>query len=133
VLLQCLLGGLVLLLALGPRAVPPQDPERGERRSPLEHVSALARAYTRVGATRTATARLLGGVRRRIDRGGHLTRPSTATHAAFLEEAVRLVPDLGEDVALIRRALDTTVTPQELASVGRALSHLEHSLQTQRK
>jgi hypothetical protein len=132
VLLQCLLAGLVLLLALGPRAVPPRDPERVERRSPLEHVSALARAYMRVGATRTATSRLLHGVRRRID-PMRATRLSSATDAAFLDEAVRLAPELAEDVGLIRRALEATVTPSELASVGRALSHLEHSLQTQRK
>lgn len=132
-LLQCLLAGLVLLLALGPRAVPAHDPERLERRSPLEHVSALARAYAQVGATRTATARLLHGVRRRLDRGTHGARSSAATDLAFLDEAARVAPDRGEDVALIRRALDTKVTPRELESVGRALSRLELSLQTERK
>ena len=133
VLLQCLLGGLVLLLALGPRAVPARDPERVERRSPLEHVGALARAYARVGATRTATARLLHGVRRRVDRESRGVRAADQTDIAFLDEAARHAPDLGDEVALIRRALDTTMTPRELESVGRALSNLEHSLQTQRK
>jgi hypothetical protein len=131
VLLQCLLGGLVLLLALGPRALPAHDVERVERRSPLEHVSALARAYTRVGATRTATARLLRGVRRRAERGaqaGHLTDESDAR---FLETTVRMAPALAEDVELIRRALSTSVTRHEFESVGAALKHLEESLQTQ--
>jgi hypothetical protein len=133
VLLQCLLGGLVLLLALGPRAVPAHEPERVERRSPLEHVGALARAYARVGATRTVTARLLHGVRRRVDRGGKVSRARNTTDGAFLDEAARIAPDRGEDVAIIRRALTTTITPRELESVGGALSRLEHSLETQRR
>jgi hypothetical protein len=118
---------------LGPRAVPPRDLERLERRSPLEHVTALARAYARVGATRTATSRLLHGVWRRVGRGAQAGHWAAGTDNAFLDDALRLAPDLREDVALIRRALDTTVTSRELESVGRALSRLEHSLQTQRK
>lgn len=133
VLLQCLLGGLVLLLALGPRAVPAHDPERVERRSPLEHVGALARAYARVGATRTVTARLLHGVRRRVERSGPASRPRNTTDIAFLDEATRIAPNRGEDIAIIRRALTTTITPRELESVGGALSRLEHSLETQRR
>lgn len=132
VLLQCLLGGLVLLLALGPRAVPAQDPERVERRSPLEQVGALARAYARVGATRTATERLLHGVRRRVERAtrGGLTRGSDV---AFLDDAARRAPDLDSDIALIKRALTTSITPRELQSVGGALSRVEQTLQTQRR
>lgn len=131
-LLQCLLGGLVLLLALGTRLVPARDPERVERRSPLEHVGALARAYLRVGATRTATARLLHGVRRRLGRSPRIAR-SDASDLAFLDDASRMAPDLRDDIALIRRAMDTPVAPRELESVGRALSRLEETLQTQRR
>lgn len=133
VLLQCLLAGLVLLLALGPRAVPAHDPERVERRSPLEHVGALARAYARVGATRTVTARLLHGVRRRVERGGPASRPRNTSDVAFLDDARRIAPDRGDDIAIIRRALTTTITPRELESVGGALARLEHSLETQRR
>lgn len=132
VLLQCMLAGLVLLLALGPRAVPAYDPERVERRSPLEHVGALARAYARVGATRTATARLLHGVRRRLERSRATGTPGL-TAAAFLDAVVRVKPDLGDDVARIRRALEIPITPRELGSVGEALSRLEQSLQTERR
>jgi hypothetical protein len=49
-MLQLAAAGLIMLLALGPRALPPTDPERVERRSPLEHVEALARAYLQVCA-----------------------------------------------------------------------------------
>lgn len=132
VLLQCMLGGLVLLLALGPRLVPASDPERLERRSPLEQVGALARAYARVGATRTATARLLHGVRRRLERAGH-GRPMPSSDIVFLDEAARAAPALCDDVSLIKRALATTVTTRELESVGAALSRLEQTLQTQRR
>ena len=66
--LQLAAAGLVVLLAIGPRLIPPRAAERIERRSPLEHVDALARAYRAVGATRTATLRLVHGVRRRVDR-----------------------------------------------------------------
>ena len=43
--LQLALAGLLLLLALGVRPVKPQPRHSIERRSALEHVGALARAY----------------------------------------------------------------------------------------
>jgi hypothetical protein len=67
-LLQLALAALVLLLALGPRPVPPVDVLRVERRDPLEQIDALAHAYEQVHATRTITARLLRGVRSRVER-----------------------------------------------------------------
>lgn len=59
------LAGLVLLVALAVRPIPPRPRERIERRSPLEHVGALARAYEEVGATRLAARRMVRGLRRR--------------------------------------------------------------------
>ena len=134
VLLQAMLGGLVLLLALGPRALPAHDAERVERRSPLEHVSALAQAYARVGGTRTATSRLLRGVRRRVERGGRIDSRLTVSEsdARFLEAAAT-VPSLGDDVALIRRALAEAVSPREFEEVGSALQRVEQSLLTERR
>jgi hypothetical protein len=134
VLLQAMLGGLVLLLALGPRALPPHDVERVERRSPLEHVGALAQAYARVGATRTATMRLLRGVRRRVERGaervGSRTAAESDTH--FLEVA-GAAPARTEDAALIRRALTAPLNPREFEAVGDALKRLEESLLAERR
>jgi len=134
VLLQALLGGLVLLLALGPRALPAHDAERVERRSPLEHVTALAQAYARVGGTRTATSRLLRGVRRRVERGARGDGSLTANEgdARFLTEAATN-PALADDVALVRRALGDGVSPRELEAVGGALQRIEQSLLTQRR
>ena len=134
VLLQAMLAGLVLLLALGPRALPAHDTERIERRSPLEHVTALAQAYSRVAGTRTATSRLLRGVRRRVERGVRRNARLTATEsdALLLEEAAKM-PALADDVALVRRALAGTVGKREFSAVGGALKHIEESLLTQRR
>lgn len=134
VLLQCMFAGLVLLLALGPRPLPVQDAERIERRSPLEHVTALARAYARVGGTRTATARLLRGVRRRVDRGApnESGRSADDRDRQFLD-VVAATPALADDAAVIRRALAEPVTRHEFTTVGAALTHVEQSLLTARR
>jgi hypothetical protein len=133
VLLQAMVAGLVLLLALGPRALPPQDVERVERRSPLEHVDALANAYARVGATRTATARLLRGVRRRVEPNG-MRAPigSDDPDASFLAVAEQ-APARRLDVALVRRALTMPVGRRDFESAGAALRRLEESLVAERK
>ena len=126
-LLQMLAAGLVLLLAVAPRLIPPHDPERIERRSPLEHVDALGRAYAQVGATRSATARLVRGVRRRLA-GGAIRPGVDASDDAFLDRAQRDVPQLASDIALIKMALHSPLSRREFASVGAALEQLELSL-----
>jgi hypothetical protein len=88
-------------------------------------VDALARAYERVSATRTVTLRLLRGLRRRIQR----TSPagSSETNLAFLARVEQATPSLAASVALIRRALASTVSRRELADVGVALQDVETS------
>jgi hypothetical protein len=132
VLLQAMLAGLVLLLALGPRPLPAHDAERVERRSPLEHVSALAQAYGRVAGTRLATARLLRGVRRRVERGTRVDRSGGENDARFLDEAASAT-SLSEDVALVRRGLAEPLSRREFEAVGGALARLEESLLSQRR
>jgi hypothetical protein len=99
-------------------------------------VIALARAYARVGASKTATARLLRGVRRRVERAAWQDSPEQArrelTDTAFLELAVRRHPALADDANLIRRALDRPVSRQELENVGSALQRLESTLTPRR-
>jgi hypothetical protein len=126
-LFQMLAAGLVLLLAVAPRLIPPYDPERVERRSPLEHVDALGRAYAQVGATRSAAARLVRGVRRRLA-GGAIRPGVDASDDAFLDRALRDAPRLAAEVALIKKALHSPVSRREFASVGAALEQLELSL-----
>ena len=125
-LFQCLAAGLVLLLSMAPRAIPPRDPERVERRSPFEHVNALGRAYGQVGATRTATARLVRGLRRRLERGA--IHAGTMSDDAFLRRAEQTVPALAPDVAMIRRALTARVSRLEFSKLGAALARVETSL-----
>ncbi len=126
-LFQLLAAGLVLLLAVAPRLIPPFDPERIERRSPLEHVDALGRAYAQVGATRSATARLVRGVRRRLA-GGAIRPGSDASDDAFLDRAQHDAPQLAPDIALIKQALRSQVSRRDFALVGAALEKLELSL-----
>jgi hypothetical protein len=125
--LQLAAAGLVVLLALGPRLLPPRAAERIERRSPLEHVDALARAYRAVGASRTATARLVHGVRRRVEHalGGQSGATSDETFLAWARDRA---PARAADVDVIRQALARPVSKRELETVGLALRRLERSL-----
>lgn len=123
------IAGMVLLLALGPRSLAPRDPERIERRSPLEHVDALARAYWQVHATRTATRRLLRGVRRRTEHrfGGTQREVSDETFLDWLHERL---PRRRDDVTLVQRALSTPLPRKDFPRIGDALRRLEHDLLT---
>jgi hypothetical protein len=60
-------GILVLLLYARRFGSPLPDP-RARRRSPLEHVEALAGAYRQAGAKRTARRLLVAGLARRLGR-----------------------------------------------------------------
>ena len=126
-LFQLMAAGLLLLLAAAPRLIPPHDPERVERRSPLENVDALGRAYARVGATRSATAWLVRGVRRRLA-GGAVRAAHEVSDDAFLDRALRDAPALGADIELIRKALRSPVSRRDFALVGAALEQVELSL-----
>jgi hypothetical protein len=119
-------AGLVLLLATAPRALVPRERETIERRDPLEQVDALAQAYEQVRASRTATARLLRGVRSRL--GAPTSRH--LSDDAFLAAAQTVAPERAGDVALIGRALRERVAPRDLPEVGAALRRLEVSLTT---
>lgn len=126
-LAQLALAGVVLLFALAPRTVPPRDETRVERRSPLEQVDALARAYAQVKATRTAAQRLVRGLRRRVDRAP--TRELRALDDdAWLQHVAAKAPALRDEVALARRSLAETLTPKVFATLGPALHAIEVTL-----
>jgi Domain of unknown function (DUF4350) len=126
-LLQLLGAGLLLLLAAAPRTLAPYDAPRVQRRSPLEHVDALARAYAQVGGTRTAVARLVRGVRRRI---GLAAARATAGRSddEFLSWVEATDPAVAADATRVRTALRTPVGLHELTAVGQSLAHIESSL-----
>lgn len=123
-LTQAIVAGLALLLVLGARAVPPSPRTRVERREPMEHVGALARAYEEIGATRTAARRLLRGLRRRHPFGGR----AAADDDSFLDAVENRHPVLANDIALIRRALRQPLAPQEFLGVGRAIHNMERTM-----
>jgi hypothetical protein len=125
-LLAVMAAALVLLLAVAPRAIPPVENETIERRDPLEQVDALAHAYEQVGASRTATLRLLRAVRQRVEGPGGIGR--SRPDEDFLADAAREDPALDADVALIGRALREPLAERDLPAVGAALRRLEASL-----
>jgi hypothetical protein len=127
-LTQALLAGLLVVLAKAPRAIPPRTAARIARRSPLEHVDALGHAYADVGGTRTATARLLSGVRRRAERT--TARARAIDDEAFLDSVHARFPTLGQPVEVVRDALRRPLSTRELVGVGTALETIEHHLLT---
>jgi uncharacterized protein DUF4350 len=127
-LVQALVAGLLLLLAKAPRPLPPRDVGPIQRRSPIEHADALGRAFEDVGATRTATARLLGGVRRRIGRAVAVSSGGGATDDEFLKVVERTNPQLSDSVRQIRNALEQAVAPQQFSLAGTALERIERAL-----
>jgi len=125
-LLQLCAAGILLIIALAPRLLVPRDDTRVERRSPLEHVDALARAYEQTRASRTATLRLVRGLRRRVDRGARVR--TSESDAAFLSRVAETTPSLAGDTAIVRNALDTTVPPKQFSETGDAIARIEAAL-----
>jgi hypothetical protein len=124
VLLQLVVAGLILLLVYGVRPIAPLKRHSIERRSPLEHVGALARAYQQAEATRTSTQRLLRGLRRR--------RPLGATGAldddSYLSFISARKPELAADVNRVRAALARPLPAEEWVAVGAAIDHIERTI-----
>lgn len=127
-LTQALIAGLLLVLARAPRPIPPRDSERIIRRSPLEHADALGHAYSDVHATRTATARLVGGLRRRA--GRTIAASPGSDDAVFLAAVDHRYPSLNTAVATVRRGLAEQVTSRELVAIGEALNDIERQITT---
>jgi hypothetical protein len=123
-LAQIALAGLLLLFAAAPRPLAPRDPSHVARRSPLEHADALAHAYASVNATRTATARLLAGVRRR-SRARSRARDADAT---FLAAAASMSPSASKAADLVGQALERPVPARQLPEVAAALETIEREL-----
>jgi hypothetical protein len=118
-----LVAGVLLLFAVAPRPIIPRETERILRRSPLEHADALGRAYSDVGATRTATARLVSGLRRRTRQSVAADRKSD--DRAFLEVVARRYPSLASQTAALRRGLGEQIAPREFALVADAIEEIE--------
>ncbi len=123
-LAQIAVAALILLAVAAWRPVAPTSRKRIERRSALEHVAALARAYARVNATRTAVRRLIRGLRRRHSRKG------VRNDEAYLQGVAAQNPPLADNVQHILHGVSDGITPAELLAVGRAVDHIDRVLGT---
>lgn len=96
VALQLLAVAALLLLASARRFGAPLLPPPARRRSPLEHVEALAGAYRQAGARRTVRRLLLAGMARRL---GRRAPPDERAAGEMLERLARQSP-VGRDAAV---------------------------------
>ncbi len=123
---QWVAAALILVLAFGLRPIVPRARERVERRSPLEHVGALARAYERVSATRMATRRMVRGLRRRHAHGAW--RAGGGTDEEFLAALAARHPALAPQIRIVLDATRQRVRAGEFLAVGQAIDHIERTL-----
>jgi len=123
-IVQIAAAGLLYLLVIGVRPIAPISRARYERRSPLEHVGALSRAYEAIGATGLAAQRLVRGIRRRHP-FGTTAQLSDADYLALLR---RRLPALGSDIDILTNSLANKPTPEQLVSAGAAIDHIERNL-----
>jgi hypothetical protein len=130
-ILEILFAGSLLIIALGVRPIPPRALSWVERRSPLEHVDALAHAYEQVGATRTATHRLVRGLRRRHDRGSWSVRLRTAgrpmsdADERFLANVAATHPEVRPAAATILAAERPSHPETDLIAVADAVDKID--------
>jgi hypothetical protein len=124
VLLQLATAGLILLLAMAIRPIRPRPLARIERRSALEHVDAIARAYSAVRANELATRLLVRGLRRR-----HAAVHSKADEAAYLRTLREQKPELAKDIDQLSSWLNGTSEPQGSA-LSATVSRIERGLRT---
>jgi hypothetical protein len=124
--LQLLLAAGLLLLAVGVRPIAPRGRIRSERRSPLEHVGALAHAYATVNATRTGLRRLIRGLRRRHPIG----TLRSASDDEYLSSLAARHPVLAADVDILLNLIHDRPSPDRFEAGGAAIAHIERTLST---
>ncbi len=124
VVLQVVFGALLLLLAASVRPIAPRSRTIIERRSPLEHVGALSRAYARVGATRLAVRRLVRGLRRRHPLGA----TGALDDAGYLGLLKERAAGVAKDADLLLGAMREALPVGEFVRAGAAIDHIERTL-----
>jgi hypothetical protein len=122
VVLQAAVAGLLLLLAVGARPIRPAPRARIERRSPLEHVGALARAYAAVQASARSARLLVRGLQRRH----HGTR--AGDEMAWLRAVGRQTPDVQGDVERLRGVMEGTTHTVSATQVVASVARIERAL-----
>ncbi|MGH7699915.1 MAG: DUF4350 domain-containing protein, partial [Gemmatimonadales bacterium] len=87
-ILQLLGVGLVLLLVAAVRFGPTRPGVERRRRSPLEHLEALAAGLEGAGGTATGVELIMAGLRRRLGRTGHVPKGDGREWLVALELAL---------------------------------------------
>jgi hypothetical protein len=121
--LQLAAAGLLLLFALGVRPVKPRARTRIERRSALEHVGALARAYATVRAHARATRLLVRGLRRRH---GGLRGPRD--EVAYLKALAEHNPEVSGAVQLLANTMEGRPAAPDGEAVTAAILRIERAI-----
>lgn len=121
--LMALVAALVLLASAAWRPIAPVHVASIQRRSPLEHVQALARAYLQTGADRLGAERLVRGLRRRYPLG----LPRGVSDRVYLETVRSRFPAVESDASLTIRALDHAADAH-VAPVRDAVARIEQTL-----
>jgi hypothetical protein len=137
---QIIAASLVLLIALGVRPIQPRPMQMLQRRSLLEHVDALGRAYQQIHASQFGTQQLIRGLRRRHPTGAAVVRWRAASDAEYLAVAQQRYGTAQSDIDAITRALhDPSATSASdnvsdrahddmFVQAGRAVGSIEHSM-----
>lgn len=125
--LEIVAAALVLLLAFAVRPLAPVSTPTMSRRSPLEHVGALAYAYSQVNARALGTDRLVRGLRRRHALG----IPRSLPDSAYLSALRIRIPTASRDVDHIIAVLQakTPDSSDSFANMGAAVANIERALQ----
>jgi uncharacterized protein DUF4350 len=123
--IELIAAALVLLLAFGVRPLAPVSVPPVSRRSPLEHVGALAHAYSQVDARALGANRLVRGIRRRHPLG----LPRSLPDASYLSALRARIPAASADVDRISAALapDSSSSSAHFADVGAAVANIERA------
>ena len=125
VTLQVTAAALVLLLVMAIRPIAPRAAPSITRRSPLEHVGALAHAYRQADARSLGIGRLIAGLRRRHPLGIARSVPN-ATYLAALRARV---PAVESDVDRIAASLAPD-SSTAIADVGDAIANIERKFKS---
>ena len=123
-------ASLVLLLAFAVRPLAPVAATLVSRRSPLEHVGALAYAYSRVNARALGSRRLVRGLRRRHPLGIPLSLPDQTYLTALRSRLPFIAADIDSIIAAV--SADSSTTSDNFAAAGNAFANIERSM-VQRK
>ncbi len=123
--IELVAAALVLLLAFAVRPIAPVPAPLLSRRSPLEHVGALAHAYLQVDARTLATSRLVRGLRRRHPLG----LPKSQPDPTYLSAVRARLPVVATDVdrLLVSLTSDSHDSSDHFATIGAAVANIERA------